>query len=1423
MPKVLEVLGQADTTWAVTTANQTSYFQCGATGALEDPKTTEAQRSILQKNAGTFSDLSISVVTNGIAASNTFTFRNNATDGNMVISVPSSSTGNFKETTPNSDTIVADDLTALKFVPGASTGTCALTSVSACFLNTSSSDTISRLALSDSTYNISGTSATFYECIAGENSSTTSNVEANSKCRIRKPGTYQNAGIYIRNNARTGGSTTTFTLRKNGADTALLISVTDGAATGWYEHTADPISVVAGDDVCWEITTGTGSGNIAYSVLCVDFVTTDGWFPLVTANTDAPTQADAVLTGYRTVSGFAGPGTANTESQVDVRAGGTFQFAELTANVTANDVAAVSTVTLMVNAVASALVASTAASTPAVINDSTHTVTVASTDLIDYKVAVPSVSGAHSILIRSILMWGKEVGRFYFHAANSTVTGTLPTSEQSTARSSAKDVDAQTVNRSMDANIGTSQTSITLSSLANTSTNNYYFTKFVSGPLAAQTIAANTWNYAFAANEAAIANNFPVGAANTAIPITCYVWRPSTGARIGYVLDGNSAAVYAECSAGTTEKSMYGQFTGSAVTISDGDVLVFEVWFTTTQATGTASNDIFYFDGTTPNIVMNTTVSSIASFIESPQVLAPYVVPALTRVLQSDTLVYHLIGRVLQSDTLKYNVRKQVLQSDTILYNVRKQVKHSNTLKYNIIGRIIHSNTLRYSLIGRIVHSQSLKYNIWKQILHANTLRYNVWKQVKKADTLLYNVRKQVTKQNTLLYNVLSGALSRILHANTLIYNVRLQVKHSNSLRYNLLKQILHNQTLKYNLIGRIKHALTVKYNLLLFVRSLISYDDFEAGTYSFTQGGTSPNSKWTNSYLGGVGATSGVRFSASAGSNVMWEKPQASTSAGESHSTLNLSAADWYNFDLTFRQRTVSQLRTGSTPNAWEVAWLIFRYTDDWHHYYLLIKSSGVELGRKDYFPHVEQQMFLATPSTPTISIGNWDTIRIKAIGNHFTIWINGAQVIDMADDGTVGFDSNTGGLPPAPTAAMYHGKLGPYTEDAEVEFDSFATTPTIKYNLLKQVTKANTLLWNLIATLARITNARTLKYNLIQRQIHTNTLKYNLAQQIKHSNTLRYNLLKQILHANTIRYNIIGRIIHSNTLKYNLLKQIKHSNSLRYSLIGRILHSQTLKYNLLKQTLHSNTIRYNLIGRVLHSQTLKYNLLKQALHSNTLKYNLRKQILHSNTLIYNLRKQVLHSQTLKYNLLKQILHSNILKYNLLGRIVHANTLRYNLLGRIVNANTLVYNILSLVRHIELTITEANIKLSDTFYKSRTITEDNINLGDSVNAEKTDNTPVNTTKTINESNIALGSGTLSRIVGKIRQLTDNINLGSDSASITRRNKVRTLTDTINMGDSLSLEKSQRHIEKSLSGDNINLGDSVSRQTNKSRRIGGPD
>src|SRR6266496_2624543 len=170
--------------------------------------------------------------------------------------------------------------------------------------------------------------------------------------------------------------------------------------------------------------------------------------------------------------------------------------------------------------------------------------------------------------------------RFYLHNAASGLSGTLPTTEQSTVRNSDFDLGPQTVNKDMSTTIGTSQASI-----ANIPTNAVnsqyalYVSRWLSTPLNQTSVGAAVWTLNFAGKSSDISKtSSPTLPSTSTIPITCYVWRPSTGARIGYIKDGGTIDDFARYSAARTEKSEHGTFNGNAVSCAVGDVIVLELF-----------------------------------------------------------------------------------------------------------------------------------------------------------------------------------------------------------------------------------------------------------------------------------------------------------------------------------------------------------------------------------------------------------------------------------------------------------------------------------------------------------------------------------------------------------------------------------------------------------------------------------------------------------------------------------------------------------------------------------------------------------------------------------------------------------------------------------------------------------------------------
>lgn len=241
-------------------------------------------------------------------------------------------------------------------------------------------------------------------------------------------------------------------------------------------------------------------------------------------------------------------------------------------------------------------------------------------------------------------------------------------------------------------------------------------------------------------------------------------------------------------------------------------------------------------------------------------------------------------------------------------------------------------------------------------------------------------------------------------------------------------------------------------------------YDDYPA-TYDIKADNTlSPNGKWRLIYTGhnpqntNEKGQSGVRAALVPDNSprVYYAYPYSTTNTGTAtNATLTLSEQEFTNFDLTFYVRTKRSLK--STPKSWETAWLLFRFntagfptTDPrahFHHYYFLIHRTGkVEFGRKDNTTQMEEQTFLSTSAVVTYADNKFYKIRIKAVGNHFTIWIDGIQKIDLTDDGTVGtrVQQNVGPIAVQPPSTfMSSGKFGPYAEDAEGEWSPFMVAP--------------------------------------------------------------------------------------------------------------------------------------------------------------------------------------------------------------------------------------------------------------------------------------------------------------------------------------------------------------------------------------------
>lgn len=147
--------------------------------------------------------------------------------------------------------------------------------------------------------------------------------------------------------------------------------------------------------------------------------------------------------------------------------------------------------------------------------------------------------------------------------------------------------------------------------------------------------------------------------------------------------------------------------------------------------------------------------------------------------------------------------------------------------------------------------------------------------------------------------------------------------------------------------------------------------------------------------------------------------RPQTSTHEDETHAAL-VVGPEFSNF-LVYKLSllTIAQLRQNSEPNPWEVAWVVWHYTDDDHFYYFIPKPNGWELGKRDP-DYPGGQRYLATSSDVLFPIQQWYRVRVVQINNLIRVFVNNQLMVEFLDE----------------EEPYTSGRIGLYDEDARVIF---------------------------------------------------------------------------------------------------------------------------------------------------------------------------------------------------------------------------------------------------------------------------------------------------------------------------------------------------------------------------------------------------
>lgn len=230
-----------------------NYQRWGGQASMEssDNAITQhrARRAFVAKNAA------LRVTSNARSASSTYGVRLNGVNQSLGAVVGAGVTGYFEDTS-NTVSIAPGDLVS-RYITGTGSGNLIATP----YVDEESTDGSSECIVALTSVSF-GTSQTRYVQVNGNWLSQTTEALAESyaltDCVVSQ------AQVYVATNSITAA--TTITLRKNGADTGVVITIGSGL-TGYFENTANAAIFGPTDRYCWKIVTGASGSTLTMHYL----------------------------------------------------------------------------------------------------------------------------------------------------------------------------------------------------------------------------------------------------------------------------------------------------------------------------------------------------------------------------------------------------------------------------------------------------------------------------------------------------------------------------------------------------------------------------------------------------------------------------------------------------------------------------------------------------------------------------------------------------------------------------------------------------------------------------------------------------------------------------------------------------------------------------------------------------------------------------------------------------------------------------------------------------------------------------------------------------------------------------------------------------------------------------------------------------
>lgn len=255
MAKSLVIVGPGSATLA--TGFWEFFTNVGATA----PDATESKVTKTIRTAGTFANLTVFAPTNTGSVATTVKSRKNGADGNLVVTIPASTTGVFQDTS-HSDSVAAGDTVALSVDIGSGTGSTTWRCATASFDHATTAVSLFARGSHDMTANAGSRVTSITDSTVANATTETDSVRS----LMRTACTLKNLQVNVSANART--TDTTYKSRKNGADGNCVVTIGAGL-TGLFEDTTNSDSLAAGDKCCVRGTTGAGTETmtLTHSVL----------------------------------------------------------------------------------------------------------------------------------------------------------------------------------------------------------------------------------------------------------------------------------------------------------------------------------------------------------------------------------------------------------------------------------------------------------------------------------------------------------------------------------------------------------------------------------------------------------------------------------------------------------------------------------------------------------------------------------------------------------------------------------------------------------------------------------------------------------------------------------------------------------------------------------------------------------------------------------------------------------------------------------------------------------------------------------------------------------------------------------------------------------------------------------------------------